>query len=190
MQIGHDPRNDRSRSPEYADARQCIEEHTFLNYEISYLPVFQIGVWLVERVDLAISDAIDEDDDELLFAAIAAFQAAVREFTEEVEFHIRNSVGPISYSGLLSTGNKAVYSMWKGVADLLKPRLFRKPCWLFQLSQTVTADPDFGSKISDAWIYAERGMDRMQIAHSISQDYRELGAKDSCGGKLLKLGVI
>ncbi|BBM67679.1 MULTISPECIES: hypothetical protein [Vibrio] len=114
--------------------------------DINYLPLFQIGVWVVERADMVLKNELDHDGalSEVSKLALEAVRAACLRDPDFVSTHLQCTIGAFTYDGLLNTKCAEVKHLWDRVRASCDPNT-----WLGVFAHYVSVDPDFGQKVRE-----------------------------------------
>ena len=173
----------------YLELSAHIKAGSFFSSQSPMPRTQQVGVFIVERIDIAMEAAIDEEDGDFISLLTSTFLTAVKCMAKEVESHLRMSIGCFTFSGLLASYDSEVKNMWKEINQYLSSGNAKTP-WLLALSQTAINDEDFCDKVRDSRLYQERGLDRTSILEKLASDYEELNVKNTSVSKLELLSIV
>jgi len=170
----------------FKDVTHSLESGSFINHEINYNPLFQVGVWIVERVDLVVNEfGFDEGEPSLVKSAIAALKSAFTTHPEFVAQHIQYSIGTLTYPGILNANQSDVRDFW-----LWLNKVVSDDPWIKRLAIHVLSDDDFYVKVEEVQLYSERGLDDYEIFKKIEQDSRSLNRTIVSAESLVELGIV
>ncbi|EGQ8061351.1 TPA: hypothetical protein I7264_07370 [Vibrio parahaemolyticus] len=170
----------------FNDITSSLESGSFINFEIDYHPIFQVGVWVVERVDLVIREVGDfEEYVPLTRAAILALEAAFKTYPEFVSYHIQHSIGALTYAGILDANNNDVREFWRYVYKFSDSK-----SWVNRLAIHTLSDDDFYEKVREVYLYSEQGLNDYEIFKRIEQDSFLLERTITSADSLVELGII
>lgn len=170
----------------FQDVVKSLRDSDFIDYETNVHPLVQVGVWIVERVDLVLQDVNEEAAlSELENTALEALKLAFQMHPELVSYHIECSLGVFDYSGVLKSNQSDLRQFWGWLYSTAKDGL-----WAKGLARHILLDGDFGEKIKEVKIYSERGLSDGDIYNKIVQDSHGLNRAIISADSLVELGVL
>ncbi len=129
----------------YQRVLKALYTQSFIQ-DINYQPLFQIGVWVVERADMVLENDLDKEGElsEASKLALEAVRAACLREPDFVSTHLQCTIGAFTYAGLLNTQYPEVKHLWDRIRASCDPNT-----WLGVFAHYVCDDPDFGQKIRE-----------------------------------------
>lgn len=170
----------------FHDVADSINLGGFINHELNFNPVFQVGIWVIERVDLVLNEvADDQSESSLTISAIDALKSAFIAYPEFVSYHIQHSLGALAYSGVLNSSQLDIRNFWRWLYKVAEDDI-----WIKSLALHVLLDDDFSDKIQDVKFYSERGLNDYEIFQKIEQISHELNRTIMSADSLVELGIL
>lgn len=179
----------------WISALHNLQQNSFINYEIKYPPINQIGVWIIERIDLVLKPRNHELLTYKKSILIDTIMFLAEHHTEMLVKHILRTIGVFTYSGLINMFDPDVLSMWKNIYFKYRYHTDEHKQTLFILSSWFITDKHLPDKIRFLRGINENherynNLDDRQITYLLEKDFTLIGADDPSAEVLYFLGIL